>query len=457
MQLKILFFYGLFFFTSFCVFKPLDTKKYAQSKYYQLTQDSLASQFRNIVSKHKSSIKSGWSQVCLTNKDYTYLAGYAGRKKKKYQIVWDSLYIKVIVVVHNDRKLAIISSDLLIFPMEVRAALFNQFQLPKGFDSENIFFTATHTHHGIGGWGRRLMGRAIAGKYSKKQVSFIANSIINAIQEANDKVQLSKVVYSSIATENLVQNRLVASDKNLDTILRSVFFKSIDDKKEAALSVYSAHPTCIPASKLVLSGDYPTSFMRKIETQSKIVTMAAFAAGGVASHRPILSNEQNIQKRMDDYAQYLFYYYNKAKEDDELEEIDCIVSYSTPLYLRKPQLRINQKWILSPWLFHLFFGKYPSFINVAGLGNILMIGMPCDFSGQLSNNLINYALEKKIRLIITSFNGGYIGYITPDQFYHLKSYETRAMNLFGPENGAYISEITKSIIDNYYINYVAHP
>jgi neutral ceramidase len=50
-------------------------------------------------------------------------------------------------------------------------------------------------------------------------------------------------------------------------------------------------------------------------------------------------------------------------------------------------------------------------------------------------------------LIVTSFNGGYVGYITKDEWYDLNKYETRTMNWFGPYNGAYFSEIIGSIVE----------
>ena len=62
-------------------------------------------------------------------------------------------------------------------------------------------------------------------------------------------------------------------------------------------------------------------------------------------------------------------------------------------------------------------------------------------------------LEKSLgdqpeEIVLTSFNGGYIGYITPDAYYDLKKYETRDMNFFGPYNGAYISEMLRLLLQH---------
>ena len=78
-----------------------------------------------------------------------------------------------------------------------------------------------------------------------------------------------------------------------------------------------------------------------------------------------------------------------------------------------------------------------------------MIGTPSDFSGELVDSLDEFATTKKIDLLIHSFNGGYLGYITKDKWYDktdINTYETYTMNWFGPNNGDYFSEIIENII-----------
>lgn len=75
------------------------------------------------------------------------------------------------------------------------------------------------------------------------------------------------------------------------------------------------------------------------------------------------------------------------------------------------------------------------------------MGFPCDFSGELVADMSAYAAKKGLKLMVTSFNSGYIGYITPDKYYSKDSYETLTMNWFGPYNGAYFQEIARDLID----------
>ena len=57
------------------------------------------------------------------------------------------------------------------------------------------------------------------------------------------------------------------------------------------------------------------------------------------------------------------------------------------------------------------------------------------------------ATRDGVRLMVTSFEGGYIGYVTPDRYYDRQSYETRDMNWFGPYNGDYFKEMMGGLLD----------
>ena len=48
--------------------------------------------------------------------------------------------------------------------------------------------------------------------------------------------------------------------------------------------------------------------------------------------------------------------------------------------------------------------------------------------------------------IVTSFNGGYIGYVTPEKYYDIDHYETQLMNWYGPANGEYIKETLEKLL-----------
>jgi len=101
---------------------------------------------------------------------------------------------------------------------------------------------------------------------------------------------------------------------------------------------------------------------------------------------------------------------------------------------------------LRPYLFKWAFGNYPHYVSVMVLGETLLIGMPCDFSGELAVPLYEKARALGYQLIITSFNGDYAGYVIKDEWYDLPKYEARTMSWYGPYAGQYFTEIINRII-----------
>jgi neutral ceramidase len=108
------------------------------------------------------------------------------------------------------------------------------------------------------------------------------------------------------------------------------------------------------------------------------------------------------------------------------------------LPLPKPQWRLGRNLKLRPWVFYLLYGRYPAWISLLKTGPVCWGGIPADFSGELALEIEKHFSDNP--LIVISFNGGYIGYITPDWRYDLRHYETRVMNWFGPGNGSYLTE-----------------
>lgn len=100
---------------------------------------------------------------------------------------------------------------------------------------------------------------------------------------------------------------------------------------------------------------------------------------------------------------------------------------------------------MNPAVFRWISEKTPHYISILKIGNIIFTGTPCDFSGELIPEIISESNDKNI--VVTSFNGGYIGYITKDKWYDLDEYETFIMNWFGPWNGSYFVELIQKLIN----------
>ena len=115
--------------------------------------------------------------------------------------------------------------------------------------------------------------------------------------------------------------------------------------------------------------------------------------------------------------------------------------------MREAHLRISTKLRIRPWVFNKITEQSKAYLSLLKIGDIILVGTPCDFSGELINDIESKANRFNHNIMVTSFNGGYIGYITNDKWYDLKEYETFTMNWFGPYNGSYFIYLINNLME----------
>jgi neutral ceramidase len=418
---------------------PVNRSPYQQKKYYRQTKARI--QALPAPPTQADTVRVGWSKVNITPSHQAPLAGYGKRKGKRLEGIHDSIFVRAFVFKNRHQKLAYVTMDLLIVPMSVTAALRDQ--LPAlGFTIDQTYLTATHSHSSLGGWARKPAGYLMAGKYDKAIVQGLTQAILQAISRAEASVAPARIGFASLAADAFVYNRLLGDKGGKDNQLRLLKI-SKDQGETALLCTYAAHATCLPAAHVAISGDYPGALVRELEKLPGI-NLAAFSAGAMASHGPAAPGEG--QARVDHMARGLTAVAAAQLNQVPLQYVFRLHAVAVPLSLRSPHWRIARNWRLLPPLFYLGLGKYPAALKAIRIGPVLFAGLPGDFSGELVPDLEKSLGTGAEKLIVTSFNGGYIGYITPDAYYDLKKYETRDMNFFGPYNGAYLSEMLRLLL-----------
>jgi len=382
--------------------------------------------------------KIGFAKVNLTPSHPTATAGYAKRMGKRYESVYDSIYVRSMVIDNGVRRVAIVSADLLIIPPTVAVLL--EKQLPRiGFTLDNTYLGASHSHNSVGGWGKGAMG-FLYGSYDDSIVYFIAEKIIESIKLAAANGLPATLKAGELPLTNTVSNRLIDGGP-VDSLLRVIEVKRSDSSKLLLMS-FTAHATCLSSRDLSLSRDYPGKLVDLIEQEG--YTFAMFMAGAVGSHKG--SAPEGGRACSDWMATEISQGF--LRQRSALVPIDdsVLMMHRIPLLLTAPQAKLSMNWRIRPWLFNLAFGDYPEYLTVLRLGNLAMVGTPCDFSGEFNPSLDSLAAKHGMRAMITSFNGGYIGYVTPDKYYDEDHYETQLMNWYGPGNGGYINRCIEQLI-----------
>jgi hypothetical protein len=409
---------------------PLEEEDFYKSTFAQLDSSTWSS-------SSSAHWLGGWAAVNVTPAQPADLVGYSPRGP--YTFVQDSSHVKALTLSNGKSSIAWLNYELLIvhpqLADQVRAGV-----QKAGISVDQLIFTATHTHSGMGGYMPGLVGSLAFGGYDEEVVEQLVTGSVRALQTAlasQDTVTLS---YKKTSVPDLVSNRFVKGGA-IDPFVRQVLFQRKDGQKATFLT-YSAHATALSSKFMGLSGDYPAFLTQHLEEEE--VDFALFAAGTVGSHRPMA--EGNTPELVGAYAQAISEKISADTSKIALQGESLLRSSKVAIQLGEPQLRLTTNLRIRPWLFRSLLGEVPAYLDITQVGNILFISSSGELSGVFYEAWDALAKEKGLELVVTVFNGSYIGYITPDELYDAQFHEVREMNWFGPGNGQYFDRLIQEVI-----------
>ncbi|WP_018341879.1 neutral/alkaline non-lysosomal ceramidase N-terminal domain-containing protein [Cytophaga aurantiaca] len=421
-----------------CILTTVDRTPYKQMPYYSAMMKQLDTFQITQQIKQGDTLRAGWYKVALTPHAFPYpLAGYGIRDKATR--VGDTTYVRTFVLDNGKTRVGYVCLDLLIFPPalkdRVRSVLEKKYKL-------NVYLTATHTHSAAGGWEPKIAGKFLAGDYSEEYVDLLFEAIEKSIDGAVKKLQIVEQAYVRAMAPTAVRNRLKGDEAPKDVFIRGLKFRT-KSGEEACLFTFAAHANCLDSDVTYISADYPGKVSALLEKEGW-ASFVSYAAGAVGSHGPGFSQLQNGEKEGDTIAVILATQLKDAKIN--YSYTNTLYYHRFPLHLREPHLRIDKDIRIRPWVFHTLLGSDAPDIQCMQVGETMFLGMPCDYSGELMPPLEKLCSANKTNLILTGFNGGYIGYITDDACYDWSKGETMDMNWHGPYNAAYLTEVNERIL-----------
>ena len=380
----------------------------------------------------------GWGKANVTPDQPAHLVGYAPRGP--YEFVQDSSFVKAITLTNGKTKIGWLNFELLIVH-PVLAKAVEEGISNSDFAPDQLIFTATHTHSGMGGYIPGAMGKLAFGGYDQEIVDRLVAKSIEALQKASVSQDTVSLSYRKVDAGKYVANRFI-KDAPYDPFVRQLIFTKKSGKK-GTLFTYSAHATCLSSKFMGLSGDYPKYLTRSLEDRE--YEFALFAAGTVGSHRPL--SPGNTPEKVQQYAASLDSAIWLRMTQYTTVKNPRIVHSRLAISLREPHLRISDNLRIRPWLFNYLLGDTNPHLDFTQIGNLLFISSSGELSGVFYEEWEKLAAENGLKLIVTTFNGGYIGYITPDELYDEHYHEVRETNWFGPGNGSYFDQMIKKSIE----------
>ncbi|MFC2123368.1 neutral/alkaline non-lysosomal ceramidase N-terminal domain-containing protein [Bacteroidota bacterium] len=365
------------------------------------------------------------------------LAGFGKRKGAPATGVHDSLFVKAIAIRVEEKLLVMIGSDILIVPPNISDGVSRVVYEKLGIRRDQLFFSATHTHSSVGAWGDGIVGESTAGKENPNVITWLIAQYSKAIEYAIDDLKPGRIGTGGFNAPEFNRNRLIKEngEKNSEFVYILI---SQDEGEKIIIGSFDAHATTLGAWNLEFSADYPGYWQRKLENE--IADMAVFFAGSVGSHSAVSKGEKFERPRY--LGEALADSVIKYSHTVELSDSIGLSHLSVQLDLPEFNVRISDDIRVNPNLAdRLFMDVGDVYIQSARIGNLIWITSPCDMSGEMAIVYKNAMAKDGYKVIVTSFNGSYIGYIVPDKYYHLDNYETRLMSWFGPTMSPFIDEI----------------
>ena len=427
----------------------VDSTEYSQTEFYATTmarKDSLM----NLLAQHRdgpagrskaaNQLHSGWGKANITPDPPVRLTG---KNFSPFSQVFDSIYVRSMLFSDSHHRVVMLNYDLWIIHPHlanyVRGLIAEEFPSITG-----VYFTANHTHTSIGGWASGILGQLVVGGNSQQTLKFIGEQTLKSVSEATQNLSPVQAGFGAIETEGLVMNRLDTTS-TLDTKLR-VLMLSDSSGRTASFSTFSAHSVYMNKDINTLSADYPGPYLSYLEALPGI-DFASFAPGATGSHTPI-GRKPFEHSKMQGYSKRLADYFETIQSKISMDSTALLRHFEWPVDLRSPHFRITNKLRFRPWLFHAVMGQYQPRITVLRVGDVVLVGLPVELSGEYYPQFTEICKSRGLSLMITSFNGWYMGYVNPEKYYYtLRRSETREMNWFGPQNGEYFVELVKHVLE----------
>lgn len=214
------------------------------------------------VSVFAQSFQAGSSQHHINPPIPSFIAGHS--QNRLFTGVKDSLFVKVLVVGNNEKKIAIITYDCIgmLYPhlqaLRKRIATQN-----NSLTVDHIVMSSTHSHAGpdvVGLWGADLMHSGVDSTYMETVLQVTRQQINEAVR----KMEPVKIVYGEGSHQfSWVKN--ISEPLELDRTISVLQFVNTKGKSLATLTNFACHPTFVDAVHSQVSADYPAGFYRSMD------------------------------------------------------------------------------------------------------------------------------------------------------------------------------------------------
>lgn len=408
----------------------------------------------NHITRTPGRFQAGWGKAKLTPPTGTPLAGYGARNGAPSTGVHDPLFVKALSVSDGADTAVIVGADMLVVPDNIADAVRAQVSAAIGLPARAILFNATHTHSGAGGATPGLLARLFAGPYDPALPPPAVQAFTDAILQAHAAMKPARLAHGSADAGRFIRNRTRSGDT--DGSLRWLVVEH-DAGDRCLVARFSAHATIVGSDNMTFSGDYPGYVQRILTAETGAECL--FLAGAVGSMSTASTGDGTEFQQCENFARGLVALIRPGLEHPAFKNTVDVAAIGIPLYFPTYDIRLTKNWRLSPLTAALGGLDHDAWIGAVRLGDVIIAGLPGDYSGELAVRMAAWARETHhTELWMDSFCGDYIGYISPDAVYNdpfdhpdpnlraRASYEGQVMSWTGPRQEAFFNGIVKHMV-----------
>ncbi len=427
---------------------------FASSAYYEEALARIdAAAAKATISESPGRLQAGWASRIMTPDVGVPMGGYGGRPDGKRSAgVRDELMAKAIAIGDGTDVVVLLGTCMLIIPPNIAELTIEQVEQETPLTANNIFFTASHTHCGPGGFAPGLASRISGGEYDPEVPVFLSGVFADAIVAAYNNMMPAQIAHGHIDAPQYIRNR--TRDGDVDSALNWMIVEN-EDGDRCYVTRFSAHPTVFGQRMMDFSGEFPGEMMRHIEQQTNAT--AIYLGGAVGSMSPRTPGGETADERVVALGQALGQMVVEvAYQDPNFISYANVASLGIPIGVPPIQVRpLSPKWRLSPVAAKILNVPPEGWIQAARIGDMLFIGLPFDVSGELAKEWRERAAVEGWDMWVTGFSAAYLGYLTPDRYYYdvdedgRLGYETGLMSWLGPDSEAYFGALTNRIIEGF--------
>lgn len=254
-----------------------------------------------IAHTRTGTLRAGIGTADITPVEGQPLMGYSARRPLGRVGVDESCHVRVLTLERGGMQVSIVTADILLLFQPLRDEILRRADLSHG----DVYFTASHTHSGAGGWAKGVVEEFFFGRFDPDAFERLADGFSRAILESRRDLVPVAVSTAAVEVPEWQENRLERGRPTFDTLF-ALRVQPVDAEGNpdgaplAILTSYAAHATIISANRYDASPDYPGGLMAGLR-EATGARMVLFASGAASDARPLRKGggtEEDMARRM---------------------------------------------------------------------------------------------------------------------------------------------------------------